>query len=148
MCGYKTGCTPEQPERIVSSATRELKVHVRWGDYKLRKPDDGHGGQEEWEREQRTEEVVLEVPAATKQPRETEVPGSGGLKVAMSGRPVVSDGAEGGLPQGVRCVSVFLVNRRTPSPDETRDQAFAFQTELEVGCDTAFVPRPNLRSLE
>ena len=85
---------------LVASATRQLKVRVRWGDYKLRKPDDGHGGQEEWEREQRTEEVVLEVPAATKHPRETEVRGSGGLKVAMSVRPVASDGADGGLPQG------------------------------------------------
>src|SRR5712692_5764881 len=36
---------------LVSSATRQLKVHVRWGDYTLRKSDDGHGGQEEWERE-------------------------------------------------------------------------------------------------
>jgi len=66
----------------------------------------------------------------------------------MSVRPVASDGADGGLPQGVRCVSVFLVNRRTPSPDETRDQAFVFQTQLGVGCDESFVPRPNLRSLE
>jgi hypothetical protein len=133
---------------LVRGVTRQLTVHVRWGDYTRRTPDDGHGGQEEWAREQRTGEVILEVPAATKHPRETEVPGSGGLQVAMSVRPVVSDGADGRLPQGVRCVSVFLVNRRTPAPDETRDQAFAFQTQLDVGCEASFVPRPNLRSLE
>ena len=76
------------------------------------------------------------------------MPKSNGLRVVLSVRPVASDGQDGGLPQGVRSVSVFLVNRRTPAPDEIRDEAFAFQTQLEVACDTPFVPRPNLRSLE
>src|SRR6516165_1271438 len=57
---------------LLSSATHELKVKVRWGDYKLRKPDDGHGGQEEWEREQREEELTISVPDKTERPRETE----------------------------------------------------------------------------
>ena len=133
---------------LVPATTRQLKVLVRWGDYSLRKPTDGHGGQEEWERVQRTEEVVLEVPDATKQPREKEVKGSRGLKVALSVRPVPSDGADGGLPKGARSVSVFLVNRRKPAPDDIRDAAFAFQAILEVSGDDSFVPRPNLRSLE
>ena len=42
---------------------------------------------------------------------------------------------------------MFLVNRRTPKPDEIRDEAFAFQTQLEVNCDEGFLARPNLRSL-
>ena len=91
--------------------------------------------------------VELEVPKSTGKPRETEVNGSNGLKVALSVRPVASDGAEGGLPKGTRSVSVFLVNRRDPAPDETRDEAFAFQAQLEVKCEESFVPRPNLRSL-
>ena len=61
---------------------------------------------------------------------------------------MVSDGSEGGLPKGTRSLSLFLVNRRDPAPDEKRDEAFAFQAELEVECDAGFVPRPNLRSLE
>ena len=129
---------------LVSSVTRELKVHVRWGDYKRRKPDDGHGGHEEWERQQRDEELTIAVPEKTKRPHETEVRGSGGLTVALSVRPVACDGAEGGLPKGTRSVSVFLVNRRKPAPDDTRDEAFAFQTQLEVRCEEGFVPRPNL----
>lgn len=133
---------------LVATAAKELKVVVRWGDYKLRKKDDGAVGPEEWERTQRTGELLLDVPAATKQPREKEVKGSGGLKVALSVRPVASDGADGGLPKGTRSVSVFLVNRRKPAPDETRDQAFAFQTQIDVSAEEPFVPRPNLRSLD
>ena len=124
---------------LVSSETRKLQVKVRWGDYKVRKPDDGHGGPEEWQREQRDEVLTIDVPEKTKSPRETEVRGSGGLTVALSVRPVDSDGAEGGLPKGTRSVSVFLVNRRKPAPDETRDEAFAFQTQLEVRCEEGFV---------
>ena len=63
-------------------------------------------------------------------------------------RPVATDGQDGGLPKGTRSVSVFLINRRPPTPDETRDEAFAFQAEIEVTCDEGFVPRPNLRSLD
>jgi hypothetical protein len=133
---------------LVPEATRCLKVRVRWGDYKLRKPADGQGDGTEWERTHRIEEVELEVPKSTEKPRETEVNGSNGLKVALSVRPVASDGAEGGLPKGTRSVSVFLVNRRDPSPDETRDEAFAFQAQLEVASAESFVPRPNLRSLD
>lgn len=36
---------------LVSSDTKKLKLKVRWGDYKLRTPSDGHGANEEWERE-------------------------------------------------------------------------------------------------
>jgi len=75
------------------------------------------------------------------------VPGSNGLRLAISVRPVNSDGAEGGLPLGTRSVSVFLVNRRRPAPDETRDEAFAFQTQIEVASEAPLVPRPNRRSL-
>ncbi len=132
---------------LVPEATRHLFVRVRWGDYKLRKPADGHGDSAEWERTQLIEPVELEVPKSTRKPRETEVNGSNGLKVALSVRPVPSDGAEGGLPKGTRSVSVFLVNRRDPAPDETRDDAFVFQSQLAVKCEESFVPRPNLRSL-
>ena len=43
---------------------------------------------------------------------------------------------------------MFLVNRRDPSPDEPRDESFAFQAQLEVKSDASFLPGPNLRSLE
>ena len=132
---------------LIGKTTKTLKIKVRWGDYKLRKPTDGHGAQEEWERVQQEQELTIDIPDRTKHPRETEIRGSGGLKVALSVRQVESDGAEGSLPKNTRCASVFLVNRRTPKPDEVRDEAFAFQTQLEVNCDEGFVARPNLRSL-
>lgn len=134
---------------LVSQATNKLAVRIRWGDYRRRTAPDGHGGGEEWQREQRSETVTLDIPAeADHPPKECDVPSSGGLKVALSVRRVVSDGDDGGIPKGTRCASVFLVNRRTPTPDETRDEAFAFQTEIEIRSDEPFVPRPNLRSLE
>ena len=55
---------------------------------------------------------------------------------------------ESGLPAGTRSVSVFLVNRRPPKPDDLRDEAFAFQAQLDIHGDRPFVPRPDLRSLE
>jgi hypothetical protein len=52
------------------------------------------------------------------------------------------------VPKGTRSVSLFLVNRRKPAPDEIRDTAFAFQAALEVRSEQPFVARPNLRGLE
>jgi hypothetical protein len=52
------------------------------------------------------------------------------------------------VPRGTRSVSLFLVNRRKPAPDEVRDTAFAFQAALAVRCEQPFVSRPNLRGLE
>ena len=35
---------------LVPESAKNLRVRVRWGDYKLRKVADGHGSGEEWER--------------------------------------------------------------------------------------------------
>ena len=133
---------------LVPSDTKELTVTARWGDYKLQQPDDGHGSGAEWKRAPREETLSLAIPERTKQPDEKEVPKSSGLQIALSVRPVVTTGAEGGLPKGTRSLSLFLVNRRTPATDELRDEAFAFQAQLEVAVKGCFVPRPDLRSLE
>ncbi len=133
---------------LIPSDTKELGVTVRWGDYKLQKPDDGHGGAAEWQRTPREEKLTLAIPERTKQPIENDVPNSGGLKVALSVRPVQTTGGDGGLPKGTRSLSLFLVNRRIPAGDEQRDHAFAFQAQLEVATKACFVPRPDFRSLE
>ncbi len=132
---------------LVPAAARRLAVTVRWGDYHYQQPKDGQGGFGAWKRTPREEQVVFDLPPETQRPQEEDVPRSNGLRLAISVRPVNSDGAEGGLPVGTRSVSVFLVNRRRPAPDETRDEAFAFQTQVEVASDEPLVPRPNLRSL-
>jgi hypothetical protein len=52
------------------------------------------------------------------------------------------------MPEGVRSVSVFLVNRRQPiENDLRRDAAFIFQANLELRADLPFVRRPNLIGL-
>lgn len=133
---------------FVPPATEELTVTVRWGDYKLHQPDDGHGVGAQWQRTPSEEMLTLAIPQRTAQPEEKEVPGSGGLKVALSVRPIVTSGAEGGLPKDTRSLSLFLVNRRAPISGERRDETYAFQAQLEVATKGCFVPRPDLRSLE
>jgi hypothetical protein len=133
---------------LVSAATRQLQVTVRWGDYRLHAVGEGQGGSVQWKRTRHEEQMALALPERTTLPDEKDVPSSAGLKVALMVRLVQSDGAEGGLPQGTRSVSVFLVNRRRPAPDETRDEAFAFQAQLEIASQEPLVPRPDLRSLQ
>jgi hypothetical protein len=134
---------------LVNESTRNLRVQVRWGDYRPERA--GVAGAApffHWRRIPRQELIELTIPGQTEKPVETEVPNSAKLKIALSVRPVQSDGKEGGIPRGTRSVSLFLVNRRQPAPDEQRDTAWAFQAQLEVHADDSFVPRPNLRSLE
>jgi len=101
-----------------------------------------------WRRTPREEVVTLALPAQTAAPVESAVPKSDGLRLALSVRPVNASVAGGGLvPAGTRSVSVFLVNRRVPGPDEIRDERFAFQAEIVVLSGVPFVPRPNLRGL-
>ncbi|MBX5495627.1 MAG: helicase, partial [Bryobacteraceae bacterium] len=119
----------------------ELKVRVRWGDYHRRSEMP-----EEWARTAREEIVNLNLAQATERAREVEVPSSRGLCVAYLARRVGNLAADAGVPAGARTISVFLVNRRTPAPDDVKDEAFAFQVELEVSGDAAFLPRPDLRS--
>ena len=71
------------------------------------------------------------------------IPDSGGLCLHVDERPIDTEGLAG-IPDGTRAVSVFLVNRREPEADNP-DLAFAFQAEIEVSGEQAFVPRPNLR---
>jgi hypothetical protein len=138
---------------LVAKEAKELKVTARWGDYKPKgdpaaEPGDAQQVAGPWQRTDRVEELTLKLPASQK-PKETAVPNSGGLVVALSVRPVKDIAAFGDLvPKGTRSVSVFLVNRRKPAPDLERDTAFAFQAALEVRCAVPFVPRPNLRGLE
>ena len=53
----------------------------------------------------------------------------------------------GDIAPETRSVSLFLVNDRNPSPDRERDEAFAFQAELEVRSEVPFVPRPDPREV-
>jgi len=117
-----------------------LKVQVRWGDYR-RKTD--AAGTEQWPREQQEVTLTLELPDRLEKPIEHKVSQSNGLRVALMVQPVGRIVEAGGLPEGARTISVFLVNRRTPKADEFRDEAFTFQAELSLTADQPFLPRPN-----
>lgn len=132
---------------LIPPNVKRVKITVRWGDYRARKANEGEPGIHVWQRAPHEEGVTIDVPERTEQPLEQPVPHSDGLCVAVSVRPVQTEHIEGGLPPGTRCVSVFLVNRRTPQPEEVRDQAFAFQAQLEIHSEHPFVARPDLRSL-
>ncbi len=86
---------------------------------------------------------------ATADEGEVDVPGSEGLKLVLLVRLVRTGGAvENLVPEGTRSLSLFLITRRSPAEDDVRDEAFAFQAQLQVESETPLVPRPNLRGLE
>lgn len=131
---------------LVGVGTQKAQATVRWGNYRFQPAAEGQTwGQ--WKRTACEERVDIALPDQTKQPKEYEVPGSVGLRLAVSVRPVEDDAGQSGLPAGTRSVSIFLVNNRKPAPDETRDEAFAFQVQLELTFPKPLVPRPNVRSM-
>jgi hypothetical protein len=133
---------------LLPKEAASLTVRVRWGDYRRKSEP---GAPEQWGREQFEEALTLELPSQLSAPQEKKVPKSGsksgGLFVALMILPVGGFTSDGGLPEGARTVSVFLVNRRAPKGDEVRDEAFAFQTELHLSADQPFLARPNTRGL-
>lgn len=133
---------------LVQPTTQHLDVVVRWGDYLRQEVSDGEDGYATWKRVPRKAALSVELPEEAGQPLELQVPNSRGLRLVVSVRQVAGQGGEVGVPPSTRCVSLFLVNRRPPSPDEVRDEAFVFQAEFEVVTSEPLVPRPNLRSLE
>lgn len=157
--GTDDAATPEPPSArraympssiglsvLVTPTTHQATVIIRWGDYHAQQQVEGQGWMQ-WKRGGREERVEIELPDETRQPKEYEVPNSIGLRLAVSVRPIESDGGEASLPAGTRSVSVFLVNQRKPAPDEIRDEAFAFQAQLELNFAEPLVARPNVRSL-
>jgi hypothetical protein len=127
---------------LVPAAAKRLSLCVRWGDYR-RKPESA----EDWERKPREEKVEVDLTKATDKPREEKVPNSDGLVIAYLSRPVGLLAVGSDVPAGARTVSIFVVNRRAEAPDDTRDEAFAFQVNLEISGDTEFLRRPDLRGL-
>jgi hypothetical protein len=147
---------------LVTRETRELEVTARWGDYHL-EVQEGAAESEElgddhalngtrthtiWRRTQRAVVIPCSIPDAAATTAEVAVPGSAGLFIVLSARPAaITNPLDGKRMDGVRAVSVFLVNRRHPAESDRRDEAFAFQAELEIRSDDGFVPRPDPRGL-
>lgn len=138
---------------LVAAGAGSLKVRVRWGDYEYERGEqdaeaDGGDGRPRvsvWQRMPRERPLdAVPLGSGSESPVVIPVPDSGGLELHLLERTVVGEGLDGQIPAGTRSVSLFLVNKRKPATDRP-DRAYVFQPELEVGCDVAFVPRPDLR---
>ena len=159
---------------LVAEGVDRLNVTIRWGDYRYvenasrddgstgdapdgrESPDSTDGSVDEgvtksertastrWQRTAREETVPMTLAAAGG-PDQEPVPSSRGLILHMVARPVSATTFAGRIPPGTRSVSLFLVNGRPPAEDTARDEAFAFQAELEVRSVVPFVPRPDPR---
>ena len=159
---------------LVAEGVGRLDVTVRWGDYRYvgdASRDDGSTGDApdggeapdstngsaggavvtsegkattRWQRVAREERVPVALAAAG-DPYQEQVPDSRGLILHMVARPVSATTFAGRIPPGTRSASLFLVNGRPPAEDTARDEAFAFQAELEVRSAVPFVPRPDPR---
>lgn len=128
---------------LVSGRTERFDVTVRWGDYRPARFEDKSGKPiKVWRRHQ--EERTIRVSLTG--PDDHLVPDSGGLRLHVFSRPV-DVGRLASLPDGTRSASVFLVNNRSPVSDGVADSAYAFQAELEISGDEAFVPRPDPRAM-
>ena len=125
---------------LADDATRDVSVLARWGDYERR--DVAADGEDEtvdvWQRKP----MAQTVRVALDRPNDYDVPSSGGMQLSVAVREVDRGHTE--LPAGTKSVSVFLVNKRSPDPDDP-DHAYAFQAQVEVRSIRPFVPRPDLR---
>jgi hypothetical protein len=136
---------------LVARDTAQLRVRVAWGDYLPLQVAAEAGGEREvddsrprrhWQRQPGEAEVIVSIGTGD-QPERTEVPGSDGLQVVVSVR---QTGGGDLVPAGTRSVSVFLVNHRAPTQDDSlSDAAIVFQPELSLHSLHPFVPRPDLR---
>ncbi|MGO8903463.1 MAG: helicase, partial [Isosphaeraceae bacterium] len=146
---------------LVTETTEKLRVIVQWGDYRAESPSAGEHAVEKpapdaaprsllhWHRSPRHVEMDVDLPAQTALAKEEKIPGSEGLRLAVSVRSVQALGiAKDMVPAGSRSISVFLVNRRDPlEADEVRDSRFIFQASLEVWSPEPLVARPDIRGV-
>ena len=119
---------------LVSADTQSLDVTVRWGDYAPEEID----GLRLWSRIPREESVTISLPL-TGSPGDWVVPRSRGLILRTVVRPVGPNRHETGM-EGVRSVSVFLMNRRKQDSrrEAEDDTLYVFQPEIEVRSDRPF----------
>lgn len=135
---------------LVAAGAQALTVRVRWGDYTAAEytpePAEGQAPGDPirvWRRAARDEQITVNLGEKPGLLVEQELPNSDGLQIHTLERPVATT-SDQDIPPGTRSVSVFLVNRRHPDPEQP-DHAYSFQPEIEVSCELSFVPRPDLR---
>lgn len=133
---------------LVPATLHDVQVIARYGEYLRVEPSEGASGPLHWKRIPREEVVSVAIGKESTGQGIVPVPNSRGVELVWSVRAVPDGDRDRGLPQGTRCLSLFIVNRRKAAPDEVRDEGFIFQVELELQSDTSFIARPNLGSSE
>jgi hypothetical protein len=134
---------------LVPKEVDALAVSVRWGDYTHTEVQDADSNSVPvWQRMPREEPVLVRLTGMGD--RSYSVPNSEGLQLHVVERQVSAENLEEHIPLGTSSVSVFLVNHRTPirSAEGEPDLAYAFQPEIEVCSEQAFVPLPDLRGAQ
>ncbi|MEY2724271.1 MAG: hypothetical protein RLZZ458_138, partial [Planctomycetota bacterium] len=133
---------------LVPPGLRDVQAVIRYGEYLRVEAAEGTSGPQHWKRIPREEFVTVTIGKESAGQGIAPVPNSRGVELVWSVRSVPDGDFDGGLPNGTRSLSLFVVNRRKAAPDEVPDEGFIFQVELEVQSETSFIARPNLRSME
>lgn len=130
---------------LVPPAAAAIRVTIDWGDYRRAKRENHAGRQiEGWQRAPRAETVTVRLHGSGS-PAVDPVPGSDGLVLHTTERPIPTERLRGQIEPGTRAISVFLVNERALAEDSNdSDETYAFQTRLSVECNRPFHPRPDL----
>lgn len=126
---------------LLPAAGKACTATVSWADYRILVPD--LNGEEKpltgvamhpWERIPRKPvTVVVPLEAAALQAG-LAIPESNGLVLVGNIESI----------QGVRALSLFVVNRREPGAKGRYDEAFAFQVKLAVRFEAGLLPRPDV----
>jgi hypothetical protein len=124
---------------LIEPGTEALRVTCRWSDYRREEAEENGGRKTaRWRREQR--EVACDLPLTEGPP--IRLTDANGLELARQIRETQIRDEAG--DRKVLAVSLFLVNRRSPSVEEFEDEAIAFQAEVEVESTTPIVARVDL----
>lgn len=132
---------------LVPKGTESLSVTVSWADYVHTEVDQDDGTKDAvWKRQPREEALAVPLKPGDDDESTLPVRRSGGLELQIVSRVIAGSDLSPRIPEGARAVSLFLVNRRA-ADETTRDEAFAFQSRIEIAGEDCFLPRPDLRQL-
>lgn len=102
-----------------------------------------------WQRFPRQSELTIELTGGHDHLTEVDLPESNDMKLAWIYRQTPDGALDPTLAvHGATTVSVYLINNRQAIGGPGKDQAYAFQAELQLECIEGFVPRPGMSGLK